>query len=64
MDDVLTKNTLQVVHVYLGSGAYSCSKPLSIRHAVYGCQNLEIAYVKEGYACQVRPRALRRGHLS
>eukprot|EP00983_Pelagomonas_calceolata_P058063 1145346-Pelagomonas_calceolata.AAC.7 len=39
MDTILT-NTLQVVHVNLGSGMYSSSKLLSMRHVIQGCQNL------------------------
>eukprot|EP00983_Pelagomonas_calceolata_P024741 778842-Pelagomonas_calceolata.AAC.1 len=41
MDNMLTKNTLEVVRVNLGSGTYSSSKLLSLRHVIQGCQNLE-----------------------
>eukprot|EP00983_Pelagomonas_calceolata_P010859 350949-Pelagomonas_calceolata.AAC.1 len=40
MDNMLTKNTLQVVHVNLGSGTYSSSRLLRMRHVIQGCQNL------------------------
>eukprot|EP00983_Pelagomonas_calceolata_P051245 1142326-Pelagomonas_calceolata.AAC.1 len=39
MDNLLTKNTLKVIHVKFGSGAYS-SKLLSMRYFIQGCQNL------------------------
>eukprot|EP00983_Pelagomonas_calceolata_P050992 1142214-Pelagomonas_calceolata.AAC.4 len=40
MDNVLTKNTLQVVYANLGSGAYRSSRLLSIRHVIQDCQGL------------------------
>eukprot|EP00983_Pelagomonas_calceolata_P046486 1140200-Pelagomonas_calceolata.AAC.2 len=40
MDYLLTKNTLQVVHVNPGFGAYGCSKFLGDRHVIKGCQKL------------------------
>ena len=40
LNDLLTKYTLQVLHVDPGSGAYSSSKLLGIGYVIQGCNNL------------------------
>eukprot|EP00983_Pelagomonas_calceolata_P085863 1156642-Pelagomonas_calceolata.AAC.2 len=61
MDDSLTMNSFQVVHVNRGSGAYSSSNLLSIRDVIQGCQSLALFVIsREGQSLMTHWRGRNR----